>query len=87
MKKIIQEEVSALVCDVTGEELPIDYPLKEKNQKGATILLNRDYGCTFDGSHFNEIHISEVVLKDILKMLKENYERETEFMEEVYELV
>lgn len=67
--------------------MPIDYPLKDENQKGATILLNGDYGCTFDGSKFYEIHISEVVLKDILRMLKENYERETEFMEEVYKLV
>lgn len=87
MKKIIQEEVSVLVCDVTGEKLPIDYPLKDKNQKGATILLNRDYGCTFDGSKFYEIHISETVLKDILSMLKNSYTRETEFMEEVNELV
>lgn len=87
MKKIIQEEVSVLICDVTGEALPFDYPLKDKNQKGATILLNRDYGCTFDGSKFREIHISEIVLKDILRMLEESYERETEFMEEVYELV
>lgn len=86
MKKIIKEEESVLVCDVTGEELMVDYSLEEKNQKGATILLNTDYGCTFDGSKFYEIHVSETVLKDILWMLKKNYGRDTEFMKEVYEL-
>ena len=54
---------------------------------GATIKLNKSYGCTFDGSKFHEIHISETVLKDILSMLKESYECETKFMEEIYKLV
>lgn len=84
MKKIIKEEESVLVCDVTREELEEYHPSK---QLGATIKLNNSYGCTFDGSEFHVIHISETVLKDILRMLKENYERETEFMKEVYELV
>lgn len=86
MKKIIKEEESVLACDVTGKELK-EYHDSPHNQLGATIKLNNSYGCTFDGSKFHEIHISETVLKDILRMLEESYERETEFMEEVYELV
>lgn len=86
MKKIIQEEESVLVCDVTGKELEKYHDLPH-NQLGAIIKLNNSYGCTFDGSEFHEIHISETVLKDILSMLKESYECATEFMKEVYELV
>lgn len=60
---------------------------QEIYQLGATIKLNKSYGCTFDNSKFREIHISETVLKDILRMLEESYVKETEFMEEINELV
>lgn len=86
MKKLIQQEQSVLICDVTGQELE-EYHNLPKNQLGATIKLNNSYGCVFDGSSFSTIHISETVLIDVLRMLKENYERETNFMDETYELV
>ena len=68
-KKIIQQEQSVLVCDVTGQELQ-EYDRLPKNQLGATIKLNNSYGCTFDGSKFGTIHISENVLIDVLRNLK-----------------